>query len=105
MRAVINSIPDRNTFIHGDAHIGNVMLQDGEFMFIDLSNAGKGHPIFDMVSMFLVFKLDQNVDEEARKNSGLMRWFDKDEMKLMWDTYIKTYLNTDDKALIEKAEE
>ena len=105
MRAVINSIPNRNTFIHGDAHIGNVMLQNGEFMFIDLSNAGKGHPIFDMVSMCLVFKLGLNVDEETRKNSELMRWFDTDEMKLMWDTYIRTYLDTDDKALIEKAEE
>ena len=105
MRAIINSIPDRNTFIHGDAHIGNVMLQDNEFMFIDLSNTGKGHPIFDMVSMCLVFKLGQNVDEQTRKNSDLMRWFTVDEMKIMWDTYIRTYLDTDDKALIEKAEE
>ena len=105
MRAVINNIPDRNTFIHGDAHIGNVMLQDGEFMFIDLSGAGKGHPIFDMVSMCLVFKLGQTVDEQTRKNSDLMRWFDVDEMKLMWDTYIKTYLDTDDETFIKKAEE
>ncbi|MBQ6554704.1 MAG: anti-sigma factor antagonist [Firmicutes bacterium] len=105
MRAVIKNIPERNTFIHGDAHIGNVMLQDGEFMFIDLSGAGKGHPIFDMVSMCLVFNLGQTVDEETRKNSELMRWFDMDEMKLMWDTYIGTYLGNDDKVIIEKANE
>ncbi|MBQ9384721.1 MAG: anti-sigma factor antagonist, partial [Ruminiclostridium sp.] len=48
VRALYESIPDRDTFIHGDCHLGNVMVRDGEMMFIDLGTSGTGHPIFDM---------------------------------------------------------
>ena len=48
IKAIYEIIPDRNTFIHGDCHIGNAMLQDGEVMFIDLATCGMGHPIFDL---------------------------------------------------------
>ena len=105
LRAVIENVPDRNTFIHGDAHIGNVMLQNGEYMFIDLSTSGKGHPIFDMVSMYMGFKMGQRTDEETRKNSELIRGFTNDELELIWNTYLKTYLDTKDGELIKKAEE
>ena len=105
LRAVIANIPDRNTFIHGDGHIGNVMMQNGDYMFIDLSTSGKGHPIFDMVSMCLGFKLGQYMSEEQREARELTRGFSVDEIKLIWDTYIRTYLDTDDEEFIAKAEE
>ena len=53
VKAIFENIPDRKTFIHGDCHTGNVMLQGNELMFIDLSCAGCGHPIFDLMSMYL----------------------------------------------------
>ena len=105
LRAIIKNVPDRNTFIHGDAHIGNVMLQNGEYMFIDLAGASKGHPIFDMVTMFLSFKMGQGTDEKTRNNSELLRGFTTEDMQRIWDTYIKTYLDTDNSDFIKKAEE
>ncbi|MBR1444884.1 MAG: anti-sigma factor antagonist [Firmicutes bacterium] len=105
LRAVIANVPDRNTFIHGDAHIGNVMVQNGEFMFIDLSTAGKGHPIFDMVSMYIGFKMGQNLSDEAKESRELTRGFTNDEMERIWKTYLMTYLDTEDETLINKAEE
>ena len=104
LRAVIESIPDRNTFIHGDAHIGNVMLQNGEYMFIDLSSSGKGHPIFDMASMCMAFRISRHSDEKARQRFELTRGFTPDEMRRIWDTYLRTYLGTDDEAFLKKAE-
>ena len=104
-RAVIANVPDRNTFIHGDAHIGNVMLQNGDYMFIDLSSSGKGHPIFDMVSMYWGFCFGRKMSEEAKEARELTRGFSFDELKLIWDTYIRTYLGTDDEEFIKKAEE
>ena len=53
IRAIFENVPERKTFIHGDCHAGNVMLQGNELMFIDLSCAGCGHPIFDLMSMYL----------------------------------------------------
>ena len=50
---IINSIPDRNTFVHGDIHTKNVMMQDGELVFIDMANITYGHPVFDYMGMIL----------------------------------------------------
>ncbi len=39
IKAIFENIPERRTFIHGDCHAGNVMLQGKDLMFIDLSCA------------------------------------------------------------------
>ena len=47
LRSFIEAIPDKNTFVHGDFHMSNVMLQDGELLLIDVGEAGYGHQLFD----------------------------------------------------------
>ena len=47
LRKLLLAIPDRHTFVHGDFHMGNVMLQDGELVLIDVGEAGWGHPLLD----------------------------------------------------------
>lgn len=47
LRKLIEAIPDRTTFVHGDYHMNNVMLHDGELLLIDVGEAGYGHPLFD----------------------------------------------------------
>lgn len=100
------ALPERRTFIHGDCHIGNVMLQNGEYLFIDLSTSGMGHPILDLTSMALAFKFTSMKDdyEERRQKSELNRDFNREEAQLIWDTFLRAYLDTDDKAFIKKAE-
>lgn len=53
LHEIINSVPDRNTFVHGDIHPQNVMVQDGELVFIDLADMTYGHPVFDYMGMAL----------------------------------------------------
>ena len=47
LRRLILAVPDRHTFVHGDYHMSNVMLQDGELVLIDVGEAGYGHPLLD----------------------------------------------------------
>ncbi len=47
----IESIPDRDTLIHGDFHPGNIMLSGGEALLIDIADICYGHPIFDLVTL------------------------------------------------------
>lgn len=47
VRQMICAIPERHTFVHGDFHMNNVMLQDGELVLIDVGEASWGHPLFD----------------------------------------------------------
>ncbi|MBQ3416640.1 MAG: phosphotransferase [Ruminococcus sp.] len=103
VRELYETIPDRNTFIHGDCHIGNAMFQDGELMLIDLATAGMGHPIFDMVSMYSLF-VERANNPKAIAESPILCHFTKDEMIRVWNVFIRTYLNTDDEELIHKAE-
>ena len=96
IKAIIENIPERKTFIHGDCHIGNVMLQDKELMFIDLSCAGCGHPIFDLMSMYLTAACHQG---------ELLSSYTKEEAYHIWKVFLSAYLQTEDEALLAKAEE
>ena len=96
IKAIIENIPERKTFIHGDCHMGNVMLQDKELMFIDLSCAGCGHPIFDLMSMYLTAACHQG---------ELLSSYTKEEAYHIWKVFLSAYLLTEDEALLAKAEE
>jgi aminoglycoside phosphotransferase (APT) family kinase protein len=47
---LLESIPDRNTLIHGDYHPNNIMVKDGELIMIDLGDFSIGHPVFDFLA-------------------------------------------------------
>lgn len=96
VKAIIENIPDRRTFIHGDCHMGNVMLQGKELMFIDLSCAGCGHPIFDLMSMYLTAACHQG---------ELLSSYTKEEAYHIWKVFLSAYLQTEDEAFLSKAEE
>ena len=104
VRAIYANIPERDTFIHGDCHIGNAMVQDGSVMFIDLATAGMGHPIYDMVSMYSLF-YERAHDPSAINDSPILRNFTPEEIIRIWNVFIRAYLDTDDEALIKKAEQ
>ena len=95
-KAIIENIPERKTFIHGDCHMGNVMLQDKELMFIDLSCAGCGHPIFDLMSMYLTAACHQG---------ELLSSYTKEEAYHIWRVFLGAYLQSEDEAFLDKAEE
>ena len=96
VKAIVENIPDRRTFIHGDCHAGNVMLQGKELMFIDLSCAGCGHPIFDLMSMYLTAACHQG---------ELFSNYTKEEAYHIWKVFLGAYLQTEDEAFLAKAEE
>ena len=94
-KAIMENVPERKTFIHGDCHAGNVMLQGDELMFIDLSCAGCGHPIFDLMSMYLTAACHQG---------ELFSNYTKEEAYQIWRVFLSAYLNTEDPEFLAKAE-
>ena len=55
LRRFLLAIPERHTFVHGDFHMGNVMLQNGELVLIDVGEAGWGHPLLDFAQTMLAY--------------------------------------------------
>ena len=102
LKRLYETIPDRNTFLHADCHPGNVMVQNGEFVFVDLMTCGSGHPVFDLGSMCTVYHMPPKFG--SREASPLTRNFTEEESAQIWDTYLRSYLETDDAALLAKAE-
>ncbi|MBQ7445075.1 MAG: anti-sigma factor antagonist [Clostridia bacterium] len=49
---LINDVPDDLHMMHGDYHIKNVMLQNGEVLLIDMDTLCYGHPVFELASMY-----------------------------------------------------
>lgn len=52
LHSLIDSIPDTDTVTHNDLHPGNIMIQDGELVLIDMPEVTMGPPICDLVSIF-----------------------------------------------------
>ena len=75
----------------------------GGLHIIDLATAGMGHPIYDMGSMYSLFCERAN-DPKAIAESPILCHFKQEEIERIWDVFIREYLDTDDEAMIGKAE-
>ncbi|MBQ9346906.1 MAG: phosphotransferase [Oscillibacter sp.] len=52
LHRIIDAIPEADTVIHNDLHPGNIMMQDGELVLIDMSEITLGPPIIDLMSTY-----------------------------------------------------
>lgn len=52
----IKNIPDKNTLIHGDFQIKNLMKQGDELLLIDMDKLSIGNPIFEFGAMYATYK-------------------------------------------------
>ncbi len=84
IRAFIESVPNRNTFLHGDFNSKNVMVtEDGEFLLIDVGDAAVGHPVFDVAGLVLPYvylpRSQMPEDEKSR-----LLGFSLEDAPAMW---------------------
>ncbi len=54
--AYLDSLQDGDRLLHGDLHIGNVMLGDGALVLVDWSKAAVGDPAADLVRMDMLMR-------------------------------------------------
>lgn len=92
-KALMESIPDRKTFVHGDCHFKNIMVQGEDLLLIDMDTLSVGHPIFELAAIYAPYcafneddpgnseKFFGITDEEGRKlyNDTLNLYFGKDD--------------------------
>ena len=57
---LVDAIPREPTLLHGDMHVGNVVVCAGEPRLIDLEVCGFGHPVFDLAIARARLPLDQS---------------------------------------------
>lgn len=64
---IVNSVPERESFVHGDIHPKNMMVQDGELLLIDMADLSYGHPIFDYAGIALTHVVSGRNDGKYTK--------------------------------------
>ena len=52
LNSIIDGVPDADTVTHNDLHPGNIMIQDGELVLIDMPEVTMGRPVCDLVSIY-----------------------------------------------------
>ena len=86
MHAVLNGLPDADTCIHGDMHIGNIIMADGQYYWIDLADFRYGYPLFDLGMLYFV-SVCVRVDDMSLKIFHLTHA----QMMRVWETFVHTY--------------
>lgn len=87
---IFDSLPDCETWIHGDCHTGNVLLCRGEAVFFDLNVfTGRGHPLLDLMCMYshYVFHPSLMSGEEAISYLGMTASQGRD----VYDRFLEAY--------------
>ena len=93
IKGFIGSIPDRNTFLHGDYNAKNIMICDGEFRLIDIGDAAIGHPVFDIAGLILAYIILPSTRGGLRSDEDLrgLLGFDFSYAQQVWGVMCATY--------------
>lgn len=88
LEQLINSIPENGHMLHGDFHVKNAMIQNGESLLIDMDTLCVGDPMFEFGGMYLPYVGFSEMDPEDS-----MRFFNiplETSNRLFYDT-LKEY--------------
>ena len=97
---LIDTIPSHDGVVHGDCHVGNILVQHGELVLIDMADISRGHPFFDIGSEYFHYKIT-HVDgvRQIILRSVLGFVPDNDDMTdAIWDALVQGYFEPQSEA-------
>ena len=66
--SLIDEMPDGHSIIHGDLHPGNIMIQDGELVLIDMPEVTMGPEIWDLTGIYRdLVSAPRNANDEVKR--------------------------------------
>lgn len=102
LHSLVEAVPEDDHMLHGDYHLKNVMLQDGEVLLIDMDTLCMGHPVFELASIFNAYIGFSELDH-SRSESFL--GIPHETAEKIWEKTIRLYLGTDDENFINSVKE
>ncbi len=99
---LINALPVTDTLIHGDFHTGNVFLQQGEPLLIDMDRVSRGHPIIELSDLYYFYVvLGEDDPSVVEKFMGFPYRTACDFFSL----FLRYYLDTEDENKLREVKE
>lgn len=88
IKQLISTINESHNVVHGDPHMKNIMMVDGELMLIDMDTLCVGNLIFDLQALYVTYIL---FGEDEPDNSMKFLGIEKKMADSIWDWVIKYY--------------
>ena len=101
LHRLVSDVPENHHLMHGDFHIRNVMLQDGEALLIDMDTLCYGHPVFELASTYNAYCGYGIVDHDIIRD---FMGFPYETAHKLWDRILELYLGTKDAAVLDGME-
>ena len=100
---IIDRIPYRNTFIHSDFHIQNIMVSGGDLVLIDIGEARLGDPINDLLVLYMYFAemISPVFPEAAIVHYEQQLGINRENIARMWKIMTQEYFGTSDNDTLQ----
>ena len=98
-KKLVEGIQDRKTFVHGDCHFKNIMVQKGDLLLIDMDTLSVGHPIFELAAIYAPYCA---FNEDDPGNSDKFFGISEEEATKLYNSLLDLYFGKDDPVVKDK---
>ena len=98
-KKLIEAVEDRKTFVHGDCHFKNIMVQNGDLILIDMDTLSVGHPIFELATLYAPYCA---FNEDDPGNSERFFGIKDQDASALYNALLNLYFGKDDQVIKDK---
>ena len=102
LHKLVADVPEDMHMMHGDYHIKNVMLQNGEVLLIDMDTLCHGHPVFELASVYNAYQGYSDVDHQVVQDFIGLPY---ETARKFWKETLRLYLDGADEETMGSVEE
>ena len=99
LKELIETIPEKNTFVHGDCHFKNIMIQGDDLYLIDMDTLSKGHHIFELAALYCPYIA---FEEDDPGNNEKFLGVSAELSRKVCNDIIEKYFNKKDEDIVNK---
>lgn len=100
-KEMVSKIPDANTFIHGDCHFKNIMIQGDDYLLIDMETLSRGNPIFELALIRVPYV---SFEEDCPGNNEEFLGVTAAFSSKLYNDLVEGYFESKDQAIKDKLE-
>ena len=98
-KEIVDKIEDRSTFVHGDCHFKNIMVQGEDLLLIDMDTLSVGHPIFEYAQLYAPYCA---FEEDEPGNCKAFLGIEAEDSKRLFHALLTRCLGKDDPLTLDK---
>lgn len=98
-KKLISDLEDRKTFVHGDCHFKNIMVQKDDLVLIDMDTLSVGHPIFELAAIYAPYCA---FNEDDPGNSERFFGIKEEDASKLYNALVNRYFEKDDPVIKDK---